>query len=307
MVRHRLVVRATLGVALFGVITTAGADAAIDRGAYLYRAAGCGSCHTDRENNGLENAGGVVVQTPFGKFYAPNITPDPVHGIGKWSEADFIKALRDGVNPAGQHYYPAFPYSSYTRLTDDDLRVLWAYLRSRPAVAQPNRPHEVAWIARMRSAIGWWKQRYFSPGPFMPDPARSAKVNRGAYLAEAAAHCAECHSPRDRFGGIVPSLRYAGTGDGPEGGVVPNITPDKKTGLGRWRESEIAYYLETGLTPDGDSAGDLMAEVIDNGLSELTKDDLAAIAAFLKSLAPIEHAVRKPKAKPQKKSDETRF
>jgi len=268
----------------------------VNRGAYLYRAGGCASCHTDEKGGGGENAGGVELRTPFGVFYGPNITPDPEHGIGKWTEADFLRALREGVNPKGQHYYPAFPYTSYTRLTDDDMRALWAYLRSRPAVATPNRPHDVVWYGRARRTLGWWKRRYFTPGPFVPDPDRSAQINRGAYLATAAAHCGECHTPRDRFGGFIDELYYAGTRDGPDDGVVPNITPDRATGL-RWRESEIAEYLETGLTPDGDSAGDLMAEVIDNGLRYLTKDDLRAIAAYIRSLKPIAHAVRKPKKK----------
>ena len=272
----------------------------INRGSYLFRAGGCASCHTDEESGGKENAGGVELRTPFGVFYGPNITPDPEHGIGKWTEADFLRALRDGVNPKGQHYYPAFPYTSYTRLTDDDMRALWVYLRSRPAAATANRPHDIVWYGRARRTLGWWKRRYFTSGPFVPDPEKSAVINRGAYLATAAAHCGECHTPRDRFGGFINDLYYAGTRDTPDDTVVPNITPDRATGL-RWRESEIAYYLETGLTPDGDSAGDLMAKVIDNGLRYLTQDDLRAIAAYIRSLPPVEHAVRKPKKK--EKSD----
>lgn len=272
----------------------------VNRGAYLYRAGGCASCHTDEKGGGAENAGGVELRTPFGVFYGPNITPDPEHGIGKWTEADFLRALREGVNPKGQHYYPVFPYTSYTRLTDTDMRALWAYLRTRPPVAKPNRPHRVVWYGRMRASLGVWKRRYFTPGAFVPNPDKSATINRGAYLATAAAHCGECHTPRDRFGGFINDLYYAGTRDGPEDTVIPNITPDRATGL-RWRESEIAEYLETGLTPDGDSAGDLMAEVIDNGLRYLTKDDLRAIAAYIRALPPVEHAVRKPKKK--QKSD----
>ena len=117
----------------------------VNRGAYLYRAAGCASCHTNEKAKGEENAGGVELRTPFGVFFGPNITPDPEHGIGNWTEADFLRALREGVNPQGQHYYPAFPYTSYTRLTDSDMRALWAYLRSRAPVAKPNRPHEIVW------------------------------------------------------------------------------------------------------------------------------------------------------------------
>lgn len=268
----------------------------IDHGRYIYRAGGCASCHTDEKGGGEENAGGVELRTPFGVFYGPNITPDPEHGIGNWTEADFLRALREGVNRKGQHYYPAFPYTSYTRLSDDDMRALFAYLRSRPAVSKPNRPHQVVWYGRARSALGVWKRRYFRPGPFVSDPDKLEAINRGAYLATAAAHCGECHTPRDRFGGFIQDLYLAGTRDGPEDSVIPNITPDRATGL-RWREGEIAEYLETGLTPDGDSAGDLMADVIDNGLRHLTKADLRAIAAYIRSLPPIEHVVRKPKKK----------
>lgn len=295
---RRWLLLAGIAAAPVGAAEPPAADASlINRGAYLYRASGCASCHTNEKANGEENAGGVELRTPFGVFYGPNITPDPEHGIGKWSEADFLRALREGVNPKGQHYYPAFPYTSYTRLTDADMRALWAYLRSRPPVAKPNRPHEVVWYGRARATLGWWKRRYFTPGAFVPDPQKSEVVNRGAYLANAAAHCGECHTPRDRFGGFVNELQFAGTRDGPEDTVIPNITPDRATGIGRWREGEIAYYLETGLTPDGDSAGDLMAEVIDNGLRYLTPADLRAIAAYLRSLPAIEHQVRKAKKK----------
>lgn len=269
--------------------------ALVERGEYVYRAGGCGGCHTD--DNGAENAGGRAIESPFGTFYAPNITPDPANGIGKWSEADFLRALRDGVSPSGQHYYPAFPYTAYTRLYDDDIHALWAYLRSRPASARPNTEHELVWYARARSSIGLWKSRYFTPGAFVPSRTRPERINRGAYLATAAAHCAECHTPRDRFGGLQQEFLYAGTRAGPEDSVVPNITPDKQTGIGSWSEVELAYFLETGLTPDGDSAGDLMAEVIDNGLHYLTKEDLRAIAAYVLSLPPIEHQVRKPREK----------
>lgn len=291
--------RSILGalLAMFAPLACIAADDTLIRqGAYIYRAGGCAGCHTDEKGKGGENAGGRAIESPFGTFYAPNITPDREHGIGKWSEADFMRSLRDGIAPNGHHYYPAFPYTSYTRLYDDDVRALWAYLRSRPAVARPNTPHELVWYAN-RTAVRGWKALYFEPGRFTPDPARSERVNRGAYLATAAAHCEECHTPRDHFGGLKKNLQYAGTRDGPDGGVVPNITPDKRTGIGRWNESDLAYYLETGLTPDGDSAGDLMAEVIDNGLQYLTKDDLRSIAAFIFSLPPIEHQVSKPREK----------
>jgi len=275
----------------------------VKQGEYVYRAAGCYGCHTDEKHAGKPLAGGHALATPFGTFYSPNITPDPETGIGRWSEADFIRALREGLSPAGDHYYPSFPYPSYTKLTDEDLRALWAYLRVQPPVKQVNRKHDLKWFARARTFVGSWKGLYFTPGAYKPNAAKSAAWNRGAYLAEAAAHCGECHTPRTAFGGIKTGMHNAGTRDGPDDSVVPNITPDRKTGIGRWRASELAEYLETGLTPDGDSAGDLMAEVIDNGLQYLRKDDLAAIAEYVLSLPPVEHAVRKADKKPAKKEE----
>lgn len=276
------------------------------QGEYLFRAAGCAGCHTDEKHNGAPLAGGPALQTPFGVFYAPNITPDPETGIGRWSEADFIRALRQGVSPAGAHYYPAFPYTSYTRLTDADLRALKAYLFNLKPVRQANRPHELPWYLRRRPLLAIWKALFFNPGPFTPAPGQPPAWNRGAYLVNALVHCGECHTPRNFLGGFKDSQRHAGTRNGPEGSVVPNVTPHKTTGIGRWRASELVEYLETGATPEGDSAGDLMAEVIDNSLHYLRKDDLKAIAVYALSLPPIEHAVRRePKAKGKKDESES--
>lgn len=298
--------RVTLAIWLTGLLSASSTGATgkqpiiadlFAQGEYIFRAAGCHGCHTDEKHGGKALAGRRALETPFGIFYSPNITPDPETGIGKWSEADFIRALREGLSPKGEQYYPAFPYPSYTLLTDDDLRALWLYLRVQPAVSQKNRAHDLKWYARARSFVGSWKALYFVPGPYRPDASRSASWNRGAYLAEAAAHCGECHTPRTTLGGIKRSQHFAGTRDGPENSVIPNITPDKKTGIGRWNARELADYLETGMTPDGDSAGDLMAEAIDNGLKYLRVDDRAAIAEYVLSLPPVEHAVRKPKKK----------
>jgi len=274
----------------------------VKQGEYIYRAAGCYGCHTDTKQHGQPLAGGHALVTPFGTFYTPNITSDPETGIGRWSEQDFQRALREGRNPAGDNYYPSFPYPSYTKLTDDDLHALWTYLKIQPPVQQANRKHKLKWFARSRSFVGTWKGLYFTSGAYRPDAEKSVTWNRGAYLAEAAAHCGECHTPRSALGGIQTELHYAGTRDGPDDSVVPNITPDKKTGIGGWRASELVTYLGTGLTPDGDSAGDLMAEVIDNGLHYLRKEDLAAIAEYVLSQPPVEHSVHKPK-KPAKKEE----
>jgi len=273
------------------------ADRLLKQGEYLFHAADCHGCHTDDEHKGRPLAGGRALKTDFGVFYAPNITPDLETGIGQWSEVDFVRALREGISPAGKHLYPAFPYASYTKMTDADLHALWVYLRSRPAVKQANRPHELKWFARARTFVGGWKTLYFTPGAYRPDAGKPASWNRGAYLAEALAHCGECHTPRGALGGPKSDMHYAGTRDGPEDSVIPNITPDKQTGIGRWSRGDLVTYLGTGLMPDGDSAGDLMAEVIDNSLSRLTRDDLQALTEYLQSLPAIQHAVSKPKNK----------
>jgi mono/diheme cytochrome c family protein len=289
-------------VGLFQVAPV-GAAAPPAAGEYLFRAAGCASCHTDAKNGGAPLAGGRALATPFGVFYSPNITPDPETGVGRWSEADFVRALRDGVSPAGAHYYPSFPYTSYTRLTDADIREMWGYLRSVKPVRQANRPHALPWYARARVALTGWKALFFTPGARGPQPQRTPSWNRGAYLVEAVAHCGECHTPRNVFGAAKAGRALAGTRDGPEGGVVPNITPHKATGIGRWSATDIAYYLETGLTPDGDSAGELMAEAIDNSLRHLTGEDRLAIAEYLRALPAIENAVRKADKAKKKAGD----
>ncbi len=274
-----------------------------DRGEYLFRTAGCGGCHTDEKNKGPVLAGGPAIETPRGTFYGSNITPDPAHGLGRWREADFIRAMREGVRPDGAHYYPSFPYASYTHLTDDDLRALWTYLRRQPPVAQPNRPHDVPWYLRPRSLLSSWKALYFTPGAWQPRSDKDETWNRGAYLVEAVTHCGECHTPRDALGGPRRALHLAGTREGPDDSVVPNITPDRKTGIGRWRKSEIVEYLDTGMTPEGDLAGERMAEIIDRSTSRLTSADREAIAAYLLSLPPIENAIRKEKKKPKGKDE----
>lgn len=285
----------------------AGADAPsplIVQGEYVYRAAGCFGCHTDHKHHGKPLAGGRALATPFGTFYTPNITPDAQTGIGKWSEQDFTRALREGLDRSGRQLYPAFPYPAYSKLSDQDIHALWAYLRSRAPVRQANKAHDLKWFVA-RPLVRLWKALYFTSGAYQPDARQSAAWNRGAYLAQAAAHCSECHTPRNALGGSDISLRYAGTRRGPDNSAVPNITPDRKTGIGKWSARDLADYLESGMMPDGDTAGDLMAEVIDDGLQYLRKDDLAAVAEYVTSLPAIEHAVGKAqkKKKPAAKED----
>jgi mono/diheme cytochrome c family protein len=263
-------------------------------GLTVFNAAGCSSCHAvpgqpDRTRLG----GGLAIPSPFGTFHVPNISPDPVDGIGRWTEADFVTAVTKGTSPARTHYFPAFPYTSYQHAKLEDVRDLFAWLKTLPRVAGKVRDHEVAFPFNIRRNLGIWKLLFMDGKPFMPDAARSAQWNRGAYLVNALGHCAECHSPRNALGGIVAAQRFAG-GPNPEGeGWVPNIT---QKGLADWSEKDIAYFLETGQTPDGDSAGGPMARVIRN-TSQLSADDRAAIAAWLKSLPPVDGPPRPAKKK----------
>lgn len=274
---------------------TAPAIASPVQGEYLYRIAGCENCHTDRERGGAMLAGGRRLVTPLGVFVAPNITPDAVTGIGRWSEQDFRRALREGRSPQGDHYYPAFPYPTYTRLSDADIGALYAYLRTVPAARRANEPHELPWYLRWRPLLALWKWWYFTPGVYQADARQSQTWNRGAYLVQAAAHCGECHTPRNRLGAPRTEQLLAGSVDGAEGDAVPNITPAPDTGIGRWNQDDLVQYLESGMTPDGDFAGGAMAEFIDNGLKHLTPSDREAIAAFVLSLPPVENEVRRAK------------
>lgn len=273
------------------------------RGEYIFRAAGCAACHTDADNDGPPLAGGRALKTPFGTFYSSNITPDPEHGIGDWSDDDFVRALREGIAPDGSHYYPAFPYTSYTGMRREDMLALKAYLFSRDPVAKPNRSHELPWYLSFRPVLWFWKRLYFDEGELQEVQDRPATWNRGAYLVLALGHCAECHSPRNRLGAIDASMRFAGTRSGPGGEAVPNITPDVESGIGGWPRGDLAYFLQTGATPDGDYTGGGMAEVIDEGLSRLDRSDLEAMAEYLRSLVPVAHHIERPE---QSSGDNTR-
>jgi mono/diheme cytochrome c family protein len=259
---------------------------AIARGAYLANAADCEACHTDREHGGQSYAGGRALATPFGIFYSPNITRDPETGIGRWSDGQFLRALHDGVRPDGTDYFPVFPYPSFTKITDADARAIKAYLFSLPAVRQDNRMHDVSFPFSWRFLQGGWKWLFFGPGPFRPAPERSEAYNRGAYLVTALAHCGECHTPRNWFGATEPDRFLAGNPVGPDGKKVPNITPDRETGIGNWTEDDIIGLLTDGHTPDFDFVGGAMAEIVRN-TSRLDDADRRAIAVYLKSLPAI--------------------
>ena len=285
---------AAAGLAAFWGLTmpaTVPAGALADRAADLangrtmFFAGGCASCHAvPNQDDRMRLGGGLALKSPFGTFFAPNISPHPRDGIGAWSEADFVTAMLKGTSPDGRHYFPAFPYTSYAHMRFDDVRDLFAFLRTLPAVAGRVRDHDVPFPFNVRRAVGAWKVLFFDDTAFRPDPARTAQWNRGAYLVTGPGHCAECHSPRNALGGIKAGQRFAG-GPNPEGeGWVPNIT---RKGLGEWSDKEIVYLLETGDTPDGDSVGGSMTPVVRN-TSQLSGEDRDAIAAYLKSLPAVE-------------------
>lgn len=270
---------------------TAGSPAAA-RGEYVFRAAAGCSCHTDVPNDGPRLAGGRAIETAFGTFYSPNITPDPETGLGRWTEEDFVRAMTDGLSPGGEHYYPVFPYTSFTHMSARDLRDLWAYLSAQPAVERRNREHDLWWPFSWRPLLYLWKWLYFDQEDPPADPSRPAQWQRGAYLVNGPAHCGECHTPRGWLGGPDTAMTLAGSAQGAEGDPAPNITPDTDTGIGRWRPADLTWLLQTGLLPDGDSVQGAMAEAIDQGYQFLSAEDRQAIAEYILSLSPVEHQVK---------------
>ena len=279
-------------VLLLAASPAAADDEAVARGAYLANAADCVACHTDSAHGGRPYAGGRALATPFGTFYSPNITPDPETGIGRWSEAQFLRALRQGVRPDGGNYFPVFPYPSFTKIVDQDALAIRAYLFSLPPVRRPNRPHDIAFPISWRFLQTGWKMLFFDPGPFAPEPQRSAVDNRGAYLVTALAHCSECHTPRNWLGATEQSRFLAGTASGPDGKPVPNISSDPKTGIGNWSEDDIFGVLTDGHTPDFDFVGGAMAEVV-KSTAQLTGEDRRAIARYLHSVPAVSTPGRK--------------
>lgn len=260
------------------------------RGERVFRAGGCASCHARPGAEGdaaLELSGGRALKTAFGTFVAPNISPDPEDGIGGWSEADFANALLRGVSPVGEHYYPAFPYTSYARMTPQDVSDLFAFIKTLPPVRGRVEDHSLSFPYSMRRGVGLWKRLHMRPAPVVDLPADAPELlQRGRYLVEGPGHCGECHTPRSFDGGLDYSRWLAG-GPAAEGdGTVPNITPSD-SGIGSWSEADIAYFLETGFTPDFDSAGGAMAEVQRN-LALLPAEDREAIAAYLKAVPAID-------------------
>lgn len=245
------------------------------RGETVFTAAGCASCHhaPDSEDK-LVLAGGQAFPSDFGTFYAPNISPSE-EGIGGWSIVDLANAVTQGVSPEGEHLYPAFPYTSYTKMEDQDVADLHAYIMSLEPSDAASKPHDVGFPFNIRRSLGGWKLLFFTDDYVMP----AGDNERGRYLVETLAHCGECHTPRNALGGLDKGRWLAGAPNPSGQGTIPALTPDKLT----WSATDVAYYLETGFTPDFDSVGGHMAEVVDN-FSKLPAEDRAAVAAYVKAL-----------------------
>lgn len=288
-----VLIGAVIGLAVFWFVTipaTVPASALpqrtanLDNGKTMFFIGGCASCHaTPGQDDKTRLGGGVGLKSPFGTFYAPNISPDRDRGIGKWSEADFVTAMIKGTAPNGQHLFPAFPYPSYQHMKWDDVRDLFAYLKTLPAVADESKPHDVPFPFNVRRSLGAWKLLFLNGKTFTPDPAKDAVWNRGAYLVNGPGHCAECHSPRNILGGIKDSQRFAGGPEPGGDGFVPNIT---QKGLSMSYD-DLLKMLTTGETPDGDTVGGEMGKVVAN-TGKLGDADRAAIATYVKSLPPVE-------------------
>jgi mono/diheme cytochrome c family protein len=251
------------------------------KGKVIFDAGDCASCHASPgQSDRLRLGGGIALSTSFGTFRPPNISSDTVDGIGRWKTRDLANAMLAGVSPAKMHYYPAFPYSSYARMTLDDVRDLMAYLRALPSVSGRAPPHEPSFLFRVRRFVGFWKILFLDRQPLVPDRTRDEQWNRGRYLTEAVAHCAECHSSRNLFGAIRPKTRFAG-GIDPEGvGFIPNITPER---IGDWSQQDVEKMLQTGETLNHGRVGSSMSGVVSN-TAMLPQRDRSAIAAYIKSL-----------------------
>ena len=282
------------GFAVFWFITTpatVSADALgphtpnLENGRTLFFAGGCASCHaTPNQDDRTRLGGGLGLKSPFGTFYVPNISPDANDGLGRWTEAQFVTAMVKGTSPAGEHYYPSFPYTSYQRIRTGDLRDLFAHLKTLPAVQGRARGHDLPFPFNIRRTLGGWKFLYVDGKPFQPDPAKSPEWNRGAYLVNGPGHCAECHSERNAAGAIIEDRRFAG-GPDPEGrGTVPNITPHP-SGIGGWTADDLTTLLKTGETPNFDTVGGPMGAVVAN-TAQLPDADRWAMAEYLLSLPP---------------------
>lgn len=266
------------------------------RGAYIFAAADCSGCHTDSKAGSPLLGGGLPMKTDFGVFYTPNISPDKTNGLGAWTYQDFHRAMREGKGKNGEYLYPAFPYTSFSGMTEQDMADLWAYLKTVPASAQPSKPHQLKAPFGFRPLLLGWRMLYFREGPLQPVAGKSAEWNRGRYLAETVAHCSECHSPRTPLGGIDTKNLYAGNPEGPDNQDAPNITSNPKYGIGQVSAADLKEMLTSGAKPDGDYLGGGMGLVV-LGTGKLSDADRNALVTYIKALPPRVTPPKKPKKK----------
>ena len=251
------------------------------RGAYLARISGCIGCHTNSKEGGKPLAGGVAFLTEFGTFYSPNLTMDKAEGMGNWSIEDFDKAVRQGVSPEGQPYYPAFPYAFYANFTDQDIADLWAAFKTVPAVAQPSKENDLSLPFSYRPGLKVWRAAFGSePEARDPVAGKSDAWNRGRYLVEGATHCGACHTPRNFAGARILARKFEGATGLPEGGKSPAITAEALKAEG-WTKDDLAFALKLGMLPSGDVFGSLMGEFVTEATQHMTDEDLAAVATYL--------------------------
>ncbi|MBA4328402.1 MAG: alcohol dehydrogenase [Polaromonas sp.] len=265
------------------VAAIAASDSLLARGAYLARAGNCAACHTAR--GGPAYAGGRGIATPFGTVFSSNLTPDEKTGIGRWTSAHFWRAMHNGRSKDGRLLYPAFPYPNYTQVTREDSDAMFAYLGSLPAVEQTPTPHALRFPYDSQAALAVWRALYFKPGVYQADPQRSAEWNRGAYLVRGLGHCAACHSARNALGASSEALDLAGGLIPMQNWYAPSLSSPQEAGVGDWDRQHIVDLLKTGVSPRASVTGP-MAEVVLRSTQYLNETDLAAMAQFLKELAP---------------------
>ncbi|MET1047967.1 MAG: cytochrome c [Hyphomicrobium sp.] len=255
----------------------------VERGEYLTRAADCEACHTAK--GGEPFAGGLAFKLPFGTLYSPNITPDKDTGIGKWTDADFIRAIHKGIAPDGSRFYPAFPYPSYTLLTKDDALAIKAFLFSLKPINKEAPPNTLVFPFNQRWLMAFWSFFYNSNERYRPNPSQSAEWNRGAYLAEALGHCGECHTPRNLMQAVDNKKKFAGAVTA--GWRAYNITQDKTSGIGSWDVETTAKFLAHGHVEGLGTASGPMGEAIDMSLRHMKPEDIGALVTYLKTVPAI--------------------